>query len=115
MLENLTFINCQLPFSEYLPADESGHAPNADMIVGGDLAWKHILCSKSLTWQGDRTVASHELGTLWLRANNESHCCLDVRILNGSQRLTPTSAVCSKVRLALSDRHDDEPFRTRKI
>ena len=27
--------------------------------------------------------------------------------MNGSQRLTPKSAVCSKVRLAPSDRHDD--------
>ena len=26
MFENITFINGQLPFSEYLPADESGHA-----------------------------------------------------------------------------------------
>ena len=107
MFENMTFINCQLPFSEYLPADESGHTPNVDMIVGGDLAWKHILCSKSLTWQGNRKVASHELGTLWLRTNNESHCHLDVHTLSGSQRLTPKSAVCSKVRLASSDRHDD--------
>ena len=106
MFENMTFINSQLPFSEY-PADESGYTPNVDMIVGGDLAWKHILCSKSLTWQGNRKVASHELGTLWLRTNNESHCHLDVYTLNSSQRLTPKSAVCSKVRLAPSDRHDD--------
>ena len=40
MFENMTFINCQLPFSEYLSVDESGHMPNVDMIVGGDLAWK---------------------------------------------------------------------------
>ena len=107
MFENMTFINCQLPFSKYLPADESGHTPNVDMIVRGDLAWKHILCSKSLTWQGNRKVASHELRTLWLRTNNESHCHLDAHTLSGSQRLTPKSAVCSKVRLAPSDRHDD--------
>ena len=103
----MTFINCQLPFSEYLPVDESGHMPNVDMIVGGDLAWKHILCSKSFTWQGNRKVASHELGTLWLRTSNESHCHLDVHTLSGSQRLTSKGAVCSKVRLAPSDRHDD--------
>ena len=106
MFENMTFINSQLPFSEY-PADESGYTPNVDMIVGGDLAWKNILCSKSLTWQGNRKVAFHKLGTLWLRTNNESHCHLDVYTLNNSQRLTPKSAVCSKVRLAPSDRHDD--------
>ena len=80
------------------------------MIVGRDLTWKHILCSKILTWQGNKTVASHELGTLWLRANNESHCHLDVHTLNGSQTRTPTSAVCPKIRLNPSDRHDDEPF-----
>ena len=38
MFENKIFINCQLPFSEYLPADESGHTPNVDMIVGRYLA-----------------------------------------------------------------------------
>ena len=39
MFENMTFMNCQMPFSEYLSADESGHSPNVDIIVGGGLAF----------------------------------------------------------------------------
>ena len=44
---------------------------------------------------------------MWLRGNNDNHYHLNVQTFNGSQRLTPTSAVCSKFRLAPSDRHDD--------
>ena len=105
--EDITFVDRPLPFSEYLPVDDANPATKVDMVVGGDLAWRYILCSQSLEWQSDK-LASHKFGTLWLSSGNQLEQYDDdpASGLN-IQESTPMSAMCSKVRLAPADRRND--------
>jgi len=96
----VTFIDLVLPFSQYLPDDED-IPQRIDMIIGGDLAWKHFLIGPALTWQPTGNVASHDLGTFWLSSGE--HCQVpDTDTLFHSLEEKRQNA--SKVRLAPEDR-----------
>ena len=101
IFESMTFIDHELPFARYLP--ESSTLPlRVDMIIGGDLAWKHILSGQSLAWQEKSNIADHELGTLWLSSGK--NCALPNVTLNSLRSRNQSRWCASKVKLGVEDR-----------
>ena len=99
-LGSVTFIDHALPFEDYLPKD--GELPlRVDMVIGGDVAWKHLFSGNQLRWQSDDT-AEHDLGSLWLGIQETTEQCekkLMVTTVMNSCNINP----CSKIRMATDD------------
>ena len=98
--ESITFIDHQLQFAQYLP-DSSTLPLRVDIIIGGDLAWKHILSRQSLAWQEKSNIAHHERGTLWLSSGK--NCALPNVMLNSLRSRNQNWWCALKVKLGMED------------
>ena len=96
----------ELPFSEHLPKfDEL--PPHNDLVIGGDLAWKHILSNSSLTWNDSGTAATHELGLLWLSSADQVEECILEELLYTGRLSNLNITLSSKIRYTPADRQLD--------
>ena len=128
-----------MPFAEYLDSNEDTPS-GVDMIIGGDLVWKYVLCSVGLNENGCKFSNSVKLGPVWLssskgsesqqlltadqlRSNDDTttaNCCTvrqSMQQSSGScdkvlktENMSHTFNSLSKIRLSPDDRKEDMVF-----
>ena len=76
------------------------------MVIGGDLAWKHVFSSVEFSHNDGSFVTSHKLGKIWLScgARGKEH---SGSLMTAKLAETQTNDSCSRVRFSSADREND--------